>query len=115
MKAMVGQSKVGCTKWHGQPERKTSGVMYWYMLLALVCLMPLPPQARASCELPPTSHAENITDLTALLPGDVRGVLAVDITTLLAGSSAAQVAGLLNNTAGDPALRRIFSAIGMLA
>ena len=115
MKAMVGQSKVGCTKWHGQPERKTSGVMYWYMLLALVCLMPLPPRARASCELPPTSHAGNITDLTALLPGDVRGVLAVDITTLLAGSSAAQVAGLLNNTAGDPALRRIFSAIGMLA
>lgn len=75
--------------------------------------MPLP--ARATCELPLTSHSENITALTALLPGNARGVLAVDINSLLAGSSAMQVSGLLNNNTGDPALRRLFSAINVLA
>lgn len=91
-------------------------------LKLFLCLLPVilhhlawPPSVRASCELPLTSHIENVTALTALLPGDVRGVLAVDIHSLLAGDSAARIAGLLNNNMGDPALRRPFSTMGNLA
>jgi len=87
------------------------------LIIALFCLLfsAVSMQAQASCSLPPTTHAENITELSGLLPGDARGALAVDIADLLAGSSATEVADLLNGDGSDPALNEPFSAIGELA
>ena len=72
-------------------------------------------QAQASCSLPPTTHPQNITELSSLLPGDARGTLAVDIYQLLTGSSAFLVTNLLNGNGSDAALNEPFSAIGELA
>jgi len=85
--------------------------------LALFCLIfsAVSMQAQASCSLPPTTHAENITELSSLLPGDARGALAVDINDLLSGSSATEVTALLNGTGGDPVLKEPFSTINELA
>ncbi len=58
-------------------------------LFSLIFSAVLMPQAQAVCSLPATTHAANITTLSDLLPDDARGALAVDISALLAGSSAA--------------------------
>ena len=72
-------------------------------------------QAQASCSLPPATHADNITELSSLLPGDARGALAVDFNDLLTGSSATEVADLLNGDGSDAALNEPFSAVNELA
>ncbi len=72
-------------------------------------------EAQATCSLPPATHVENIEELLGLLPGDARGALAVDFNDLLSGSSAAEVADLLNDDGSDAALNEPFSAIKKLA
>jgi hypothetical protein len=72
-------------------------------------------QAQASCSLPPTTHAENITELSGLLPGDARGALAVDMHGLLTGTSSAWVNKLLNGEGSDAALNEPFSTIAELS
>ncbi len=84
------------------------------ILLAIICNFIVSMPAQAGCGLA-TTHDGNITELSNLLPGDARGALAVDINALLSGSSATQVADLLNGTGGDPALKELFSAINELA
>jgi hypothetical protein len=97
--------------------RKTNVKMSTAVSLALFCLIfsAVSMQAQASCSLPPTTLAENIAELSSLLPGDARGALAVDISDLLAGSSVTEVTDLLNGDGGDPALNEPFSAINELA
>ncbi len=86
------------------------------VLFSLIFSTVLMSQAYAACTLPATSHADNITALSDLLPGDARGALAVDIEGLLAGSSATRVNALLNGTGnGDPVLKELFGAINKLA
>ncbi len=63
----------------------------------------------------PATYADRLDALTALLPKDTRGVLAVDLATLLAGNSAADVISLLAGTGGHPALSEHFVAIDRLA
>ncbi|MEI6128066.1 MAG: hypothetical protein WCQ99_16075, partial [Pseudomonadota bacterium] len=94
---------------------KTNNIIYLCSLLLIIVYCTGPIQARAGCTLPSTTHAENISELTALLPGDTRGVLAVDISGLLSGSSATEVAGLLNGDSSDAALNEPFIAINDLA
>jgi len=81
----------------------------------MICTVFVSIPAQASCELPPTTHTQNINELNGLLPGDTRGVLAVDINDLLSGSSAATVNGLLNGHGNEAALNELFSAINELA
>ncbi len=92
---------------------KAAMCVWSLLLVAGHCCVSM--QAHAGCGLPVTTHAENITALTGLLPGDVRGVLAVDIDDLLSGVSAAEVTGLLNGEGSDQALNEPFSAINKLA
>ena len=84
-------------------------------LLLMICNFFVSIPAQANCELPATTHAENVNELTTLLPGDARGVLAVDIHDLLSGSSATTVTGLLNGQGSDAALNEPLSAINELA
>ncbi len=92
---------------------KTSKIVM-LVLFSLIFSAVLMQQAQADCLLS-TTHAGNISELSELLPGDARGALAVDISALLAGSSATQVGALLNGSGGDPALKEPFSAINKLA
>ena len=94
---------------------KKNSRLYLCSLLLLIGNFVVSIQAHAGCELPATTHAENIIELTGLLPGDTRGVLAVDINGLLSGSSAADVTGLLQGDGSDAALNEPFSAISELA
>ncbi len=94
---------------------KKSNSIYWCSLLLTLCTVFASAPAHATCELPATTHAENVDELTALLPGDTRGVLAVDIHGLLSGSSATTVTGLLNGQGSDAALNEPFSSINELA
>ena len=94
---------------------KKSNSIYLCSLLLMICNFFVSMQAQASCSLPATTHAENITELTGLLPGDARGALAVDFNDLLTGSSATEVTGLLNGDGSDAALNEPFSAINELA
>jgi len=80
------------------------------MVLALIGNFLITMQAQASCTLPATTHAANITELSNLLPADTRGALAADTSTL-----AAQITDLLNGTEGDPALKEPINAINELA
>ena len=59
-------------------------------------------------------HSEIVATLAGLLPADARGVLAIDLASLLAGGSAADVAALLNGDGADPALGEVFGAVGAL-
>lgn len=94
---------------------KTNKILYVCSVLLLTAPFVWTIQAQAGCGLPAATHAENISALTALLPGDARGVLAVDINGLLSGSSKTEVTGLLNNDGGDAALTELLSAINELA
>jgi hypothetical protein len=94
---------------------KKSNRIYLCSLLLMICNFFVSIPAHANCELPATTHAENVNELTGLLPGDARGVLAVDIYDLLSGSSATTVTGLLNGHGNDAALNEPFSAINELA
>ena len=58
-------------------------------------------------------HAEIVAMLAGLLPADARGVLAVDVASLLADDSGS-VAALLNGDGADPALTEVFGSIGEL-
>ena len=69
----------------------------------------------ADCGLPATAHAENINEVTGLLPEDTRGVLAVDTGDLLSGSSRSEITALLKGEGSDPALNQLFSAVNELA
>ena len=89
--------------------------IYLFSLLLMICSFCVSIPAQANCELPATTHAENVNELTGLLPGDTRGVLAVDINDLLSGSSATTVTGLLNGHGNDAALNEPFNAINELA
>jgi hypothetical protein len=88
---------------------------YVCSLLLFICTVFVSIPAQANCELPFTTHAENINELKGLLPGDTRGVLAVDISDLLSGSSAATVTVLLNGHSNEAALNELFNAINELA
>jgi len=94
---------------------KKSNRIYLCLFLIMIGVFFVSMQTQASCELPVTTHAENIDELTSLLPGDARGALAVDINTLLSGSSATEITGLLNGEGSDAALNEPFSAIHELA
>jgi len=94
---------------------KKSNRIYLCSLLLMICNFFVSIPAKTNCELPATTHAENIGELTGLLPGNARGVLAVDINDLLSGSSATTVTGLLNGHGNDAALNEPFSAINELA
>ena len=94
---------------------KTRNSIYLCLLLIMLCNLFVSIPAQANCELPAKTHAENVNALTTLLPGDARGVLAVDIHDLLSGSSATTVTGLLNGQGSDAALNEPFSAINELA
>ena len=90
---------------------KKSNRIYLCSLLLMICNFFVSIPAHTNCELPATTHAENVNALTPLLPGDARGVLAVDIHDLLSGSSATTVTGLLNGQGSDAALNEPLSAI----
>lgn len=94
---------------------KKKSSIYWCSLLLMICNVFVSIPAQANCELPATTHAENVDELTSLLPGDARGVLAVDLDDLLSGSSAATVTGLLNGQGTDAALNEPLSIINELA
>ncbi len=61
------------------------------------------------------SHAETVDALTGLLPGDTRGVAALDIDALAAVGSPADLTDLLDGQDLDPAFGDVFAAFGALA
>jgi hypothetical protein len=94
---------------------KKNNKIYLSSLLLMLCNVIVSTPVQPNSKLPSTTHAENVTQLTALLPEDARGVLAVDMSDLLSGSSATAVNDLLNGHGSDDALNEPFSTINELA
>jgi hypothetical protein len=61
------------------------------------------------------SHADAVEAMTAVLPADARSVVAVDLASLRAKESGADVDALLAGDAGGPLFAEPFAAIGSLA
>ena len=60
--------------------------------------------AFATCAAP-GNHLSNVGDLVALLPGNTRGALAANISSLTSGNSSTDVDSLLDGSSGDEALK----------
>jgi hypothetical protein len=84
---------------------KKSERFLFCMLLAVISSFMVSTQAMAT-------HAQNVDELSNLLPGDARGALAVDINALSGGGS--EVTDLLAGNGTDPALNEPFVAINTL-